>query len=94
MKPSWFKWLETSNKGKKMKKEQYDVMLSKFVTAIRGWNATPGRGKFSLAQINVNIDGRAQVRFSDPDTDNAWIGFQMAETIRVAELKNKEQPCR
>ena len=69
-------------------KEQYDALVQRFESAIKRWNNTPGRGKFSLAKFSVEVDGRGDVRFTDPDTDNAWIGFQLAtmDQAQSAEL--------
>lgn len=67
----------------KMTKKEYDAMHERFEAAIKKWNASPTRGKFNLARLDVEIDGRAHVRYSDPDTDNAWIGFQLSEATRA-----------
>lgn len=50
-----------------------------FEYAIRElWNKNPNTGKFDLSPLIIN--GKFN-RYMDADTDNAWIGFQLAKVF-------------
>jgi len=50
------------------------------------WNSNPKRSKFHFAAMEIN--GQLH-HYMDADTDNAWIGFQLAELL--AKRKENEQ---
>ncbi len=50
-----------------------------FEYAVRElWNKNPNTGKFDLLPMIIN---GVFSRYMDADTDNAWIGFQLAKVF-------------